>query len=291
MPSAASMYNRMISAGRRRFPYDGFLTYTAKFGGKALTFFGTSHERATQDVIRPLAKTFSAVRPDAILLEMPASRPMGYVEYLLGRPRSCWTSMEWAAHFAVMRGIPVKGDDLTEKEVLDAFLRLRNKDALKIALLWWLASVYIGRKDARDASASERYEESKKTLIGMFMKTGGYGVLSSRRREFTRLLDAQGAGTREEALERVIRYTSAKYVDASASPGELLESRNLHTPWPYSSFALGRFNAFIEASRNHSMLRHFSEAMEDYDRILAVGGIGHAVEIRPLLVKPRQSIP
>jgi len=260
-------------------------TTVFKSGRKTFVFVAVSHKNNDALVTSMLDKLFAKLNPTKLLVELPhdLTKPQ-----LSRNTRSVdkkyWNEYDYAISLALKSEIDFYGVDTSEEDKASFFIKNVKKDGFKVYLLEYLSVIFnsIFRSYQRGDNLSywDYYEAAKGQLMVDVLsnKTMKTELLKMRKKDYKK-------GSLKKCINQIIKETVKKYIGKRAGIMPFLE-RKITAPFPYCrDYKINKINTLHEAYRDLIMIESFIKALKESDRVVMVGGSGHAFITRDFIKK------
>ncbi|MCL5440830.1 MAG: hypothetical protein M1448_03035 [Candidatus Marsarchaeota archaeon] len=252
--------------------------------GKRLVFVGGPHTRGSSSYTKFLTRILAQEKSEIILLEKPSNMTKSQLEiHSLNMPKASWGESDWLVNFARMHGIDFAGMDIEDSDILGSFVAT-GRDGMKLGIAFWTMLTYYSRRhiitdiDSKDLLL---IAESQTALDFLFPGSKLYNL----RNNFLVTCRRYGHKSIVDAVDKILRQVVAKYVGRDPLL-ELLDNEHLTAPYPFASgYELSRISAKWHAYRDKAMIDGCISALKKYNRVMAVAGSGHIMEMQGILEK------
>lgn len=257
-------------------------------GKKRLVLIGMPHTIGKSDSTRSLMRILSSEKPEIILVEKPADSAKWQLEASLKNPQSYWSESDWAIDFAHRHGIKFAGMDIGDRSLLEAFMKA-SKGNIELAIAFWIMLTYYSQRRAmRGSDSTEILNIAESLVVSDFLNPGG--KFHHLRNRFVAICRKQKGATMPECVDMILRRMVAKYAGGGPVP-DVMDKRNLTAPYPFEKrYRLSRISAKWHAYRDKAMIDSCISALRDHDKVVAIAGFGHIIEINKILEKEIETV-
>ena len=253
-----------------------FITKSKKFA-----FIGCSHEYGGSRTFSDfLVDVFQLLKPQVILLEADYRTPQSQV---LGRlnaiPGEVWHENELAVYHSRKYKSAIRGMDESER-IQNKMMIALKPDGLKLLIFnMFLVRYNFYRNSLDSLLKNDAYLITKynfiKDLVDLNRQPGHL------KKYFVRLKKIYGTPSMGKVLDNVLKDVVHKYI----APISVLDALNKdYSSTPYGGrYKISEYIAFFDAIRERRMYESCISALKRYDRVVAISGSWHAMQLRPIL--------
>jgi len=279
------LYKYIIKAKKLDFinpksPYAN--SYIFKCGRKVLAVIGGSHKVNDKRIGSLISNTFKLLKPKVVLLEQPKGHDVEALKKIVKHTdKKFWNEFDIATDLAVRNKAKIYFIDISDKERFEFFMQL--KDGIKLYILELFSAIYNSNFHTYNKTRMMEPEDYKilseaLTLRDIIDDEQIYSAfIKIKQKEYKNI-------SLIAAIDKIIDQIAKKYTGQMLSP-DLLLSRAITAPFPYSNYKINKLNAKHEALRDSNMIKAIINYMKRNDSVMVVCGSGHASIFMKYLIK------
>ncbi|MFP3278613.1 MAG: hypothetical protein RXO43_03615 [Candidatus Micrarchaeota archaeon] len=279
------LYNYIMKAKKQDFlnpksPYAN--GYMLKCGGKELAVIGGNHKANDKRIRSLISNAFKLLKPKVVLLEQPKDLDVEALKKAVKHTdKKFWNEFDVATDLAVRNEAKIYFIDISNKERFEFFMQL--KDGIKLYILELFSAIYNINFHTYNKIRMMEPEDYKilseaLTLRDIIDDEQIYNAfIKMKQKEYKNL-------SLIATIDKIIDQMAKKYTGQILSQ-DLLLSRALTAPFPYSDYKINKINAKHEALRDSSMIKVIINYMKRNDSVMVVCGSGHASIFKKHLIK------
>lgn len=236
--------------------------YSVNVGGKTKhqVFVSGLHTSADHPFIKFLEEVIGILRPQQILVERPKSFSSDRLKCELLKDRTSYSEIDYLIELSLREGIDIHGMDMPEP---DRFKILIEKYGYPVTLLYLFLLTPPPRKT-----------EHRKIYWDIAFSNMLNQILYNE--VFDPYVDGMPEGTHLiEFVEKDIRTAARRFLGTEKLEDYLGDIKYIG-PYPHYDYCeMNRVSTYWDAHRNFHMAETCTEALDKYDRVLAVAGGWH----------------
>jgi len=263
-------------------PYKHFTTVFTMHK-KRLIFVGGPHISGSSKYTRFIVRLLALEKPGIVLVERQCDLTEAQLRaHSMHAPKTSWRESDWAIDFAARHSIDFAGMDISDAEILRPFTAM-PRDGMELGIAFWTLLNYYSHKrhmPGTDSASALAIVEAR-TVLNFLDQ--GMPPLHRLKGRFLTACRKHGAAGIAEAVDKIVRYVVGKYVGKGPLL-ELIDSSNLTAPYPFAKDCeLSRISAKWHAYRDKAMIDNCVSALRKQDKVVAIAGAGHIMEMRGVL--------
>jgi len=279
------LYKYVIKAKKQDFlnpksPYAN--GYILKCGRKVLAVIGGNHKANDKRIRSLISNIFKLLKPKVVLLEQPKDLDVEALKKVVKHTdKKFWNEVDVATDLAVKNEAKIYFIDISEKERFEFFMQL--KEGIKLYILELFSAIYNSNFHTYNKTRMMEPEDYKilseaLTLRDIIDDEQIYNAfIKMKQKEYKNL-------SLIATIDKIINQIAKKYIGQILSQ-DLLLSKALTAPFPYSDYKINKINAKHEALRDSSMIKAIINYMKRNDSVMVVCGSGHASIFKKHLIK------
>jgi len=279
------LYNYIMKAKKQDFlnpksPYAN--CYILKCGRKVLAVIGGNHKANDKRMRSLISNAFKLLKPKVVLLEQPKDFDVEALKKVVKHTeKQFWNEFDVATDLAVRDEAKIYFIDISEKERFEFFMQLKN--GIKLYILELFSAIYNINFHTYNKTRMMEPEDYKilseaLTLRDIIDDEQVYSAfIKMKQKEYKNL-------SLIATIDKIIDQMAKKYTGKILSQ-DLLLSRALTAPFPYSDYKINKINAKHEALRDSTMIKAIINYMKRNDSVMVVCGSGHASIFKKHLIK------
>ena len=279
------LYNYIMKAKKQDFlnpksPYAN--CYILKCGRKVLAVIGGNHKANDKRMRSLISNAFKLLKPKVVLLEQPKDFDVEALKKVVKHTeKQFWNEFDVATDLAVRDEAKIYFIDISEKERFEFFMQLKN--GIKLYILELFSAIYNSNFHKYNKTRMVEPEDYKilseaLTLRDIIDDEQIYNAfIKMKQKEYKNL-------SLIATIDKIIDQMAKKYTGKILSQ-DLLLSKALTAPFPYSDYKINKINAKHEALRDSTMIKAIINYMKRNDSVMVVCGSGHASIFKKHLIK------
>jgi len=256
--------------------------YILKCGRKVLAVIGGNHKANDKRIRSLISNAFKLLKPKVVLLEQPKDFDVEALKKIVKHTdKKFWNEFDIATDLAVRNEAQICFIDISEKERFEFFMQL--KDGIKLYILERFSAIYNTNFNTYNKTRMMEPEDYKilseaLTLRDIIADEQIYSAfIKIKQKEYKNI-------SLIAAIDKIIDQIAEKYTGQMLSQNLLL-SRAITAPFPYSNYKINKLNAKHEALRDSDMIKAIINYMKRNDSVMVVCGSGHASIFMKYLIK------
>jgi len=255
--------------------------YIIRCGRKKLAVIGGRHKSNDTMIFYLMEKAFKAIKPKVVLLEQPKDLKVGkFMGSVKNRDKKFWNEFDAAADLAVRNKAELYFIDISDKELFESFMQM--KDGIKLYILFRFSGTYKTIFNTYNKTRKIENEDYKILSESFLLRdiindNQIYNAFIKVKEKEYRNMDLIAT------IDRVVEETTKRYTGKKLSHDMLIG--NLTAPFPYANYEINKIGAMLEAKRDSIMLHEVINHLKKADSAMFICGRGHAAIMRKYLLR------